>query len=86
MTTPPPKKKDSSEPLVLFSRELVLNPQLSLLVSQAKSPVEIVEIAINAGFVFTVEELSVWSKELSNPCYPWAGLGREWRHNFFKQK
>ncbi|WP_295533445.1 Nif11-like leader peptide family natural product precursor [Synechococcus sp. UW140] len=71
---------------MLFSRELVLNPQLSLLVSQAKSPAEIVEIAINAGFVFTVEDLRVWSKELSNPCYPWAGLGREWRHNFFKQK
>ena len=58
---------------MLFSRELVLNPQLSLLVSQTKSPAEIVEIAINAGFVFTVEELRVWSKELSNPCYPWSG-------------
>jgi len=55
---PPPKKKDRS--------------QLSLLVSQAKSPTEIVEIAINSGFVFTVEELNVWSKELSNPCCPWA--------------
>ncbi len=53
-------------------------------VKAARNPQEVVDIAKSLCLEVTPIELRAWSRDLSAPYFPWAGMGHEHRRNFFK--
>ena len=58
---------------------------IQLKISNATNPRQIVDLAMTTGNEISVEELRLWSNELTAPYFPWSQKGDEWRRNFFKE-
>ena len=71
------------ESLICFCKHLEDNDSLKEQIAKASNPSQIIELAKSNGFVITVEELRIWSRELKAPYFPWAQMGHEWRRKFF---
>ena len=56
---------------------------LQALVKAAKTPGEFLRIAELEGIKISVNQLRFWSRELKAPYFPWAGMGNQWRQEFF---
>ena len=69
--------------LIRFCKHLDNDDSLKEQIAKASSPSQIIELAKSNGFVITVEELRIWSRELKAPYFPWAQMGHEWRRKFF---
>jgi len=52
----------------------------------SRNPKQILEIAEEFGFRFSLTELRNWSSELSAVWIPWAGQSRQWRRDFFSKR
>jgi len=78
---------DHSTPSTLVQLCIILESDgdLQLRVKDAESPQQIIDIASTMGCTISIQELRIWSKELSAPYFPWAGKPNEWRRNFFNQ-
>ena len=57
--------------------------KLQALVKAAKAPGEILRIAELGGIKISMNQLRFWSRELKAPYFPWAGMGNQWRQEFF---
>lgn len=68
--------------LLGFVTAVEASPELREAVSGASAQ-EIVALAASAGYLFTLEELRVLSRELAATYWPWAGKGREFRRDYF---
>lgn len=56
---------------------------LQALVKAAKTPGEFLRIAELEGIKISMNQLRFWSRELKAPYFPWAGMGNQWRQEFF---
>jgi hypothetical protein len=54
-------------------------------VRSSRNSKQILEIAKELGFGFSLTELRNWSSELSAVWFPWAGQSRQWRRDFFSR-
>ena len=66
-----------------FVDALGKDERMEMLVKEAKTPDQIIQIAESAGINISMKQLRFWSKELKAPCFPWAEKGDQWRRNFF---
>jgi predicted ribosomally synthesized peptide with nif11-like leader len=70
--------------LLQFCNYCDSNAELQAQVSSAASADQLVAIAAEAGFSFSVADLAKAAPELSAPYWPWAGKGFRARKAFFR--
>jgi predicted ribosomally synthesized peptide with nif11-like leader len=70
--------------LIQFCTHCDNNAELQAQVSSATSADQLVAIAAEAGFTFSVAELAKGAPELSATYWPWAGKGFRARKAFFR--
>jgi len=70
--------------LLQFCNYCDSNAELQVQVSSASSADELVAIAADAGFGFSVADLAKAAPELSASYWPWAGKGFQARKAFFR--
>lgn len=86
---PPPEGGDSGQSpgdldqLAAFCRALRASPELAAATVAATSPGQIVQIASQAGFAFSLQILRCYSNELKAKHWPWARKDDAWRRRFF---
>lgn len=67
-----------------FSRLAATDESLKALLAAATSPAEIVALAADRGFHFSIAELREYSRNLGASHWPWANRGDSVRRAFFK--
>jgi hypothetical protein len=72
--------------LVTFCRNVDNDIDLQEKVKASDNPRQIVDLAEQLGFKFSLLDLRVWSRELSASWFPWSTKDRNWRRNFFKNE
>jgi predicted ribosomally synthesized peptide with nif11-like leader len=70
--------------LLQFCNHCDKNAELQAQVSSSTSPDQIVAIAAEAGFSFSIADLAKAVPELSATYWPWAGKGFRARKAFFR--
>ena len=80
----PDRPAELSEALIRFCRILGEDTDLQAVVMKARDPLEVVEISSSVGCSVSVQELRIWSRDLSASYFPWSGKGHESRRDFFK--
>ena len=71
--------------LVSFCKIADKNNDIQLKISNATHPKQIADLAMTTGHEISVEELKLWSNELTAPYFPWPQKGDEWHRSFFKK-
>lgn len=71
--------------LSLFVAAIQTSPEMRRQLSEARTPGEIVDIASNCGYAFTVKDLQSASSDLAANHWAWGGRGLEWKQNFFAE-
>jgi predicted ribosomally synthesized peptide with nif11-like leader len=70
--------------LIAFTRASDHDPTLQSILSAAKSPQAIIQIAQERGFSITLSQLKQAAPDLSAAYWPWSGKGFRFRSQFFK--
>ncbi|MFO7630479.1 MAG: Nif11-like leader peptide family natural product precursor [Prochlorococcaceae cyanobacterium] len=71
--------------LSLFVMAIRFSPEMRRLLAQARTPGEIVDIANQCGYAFTVKDLQQASGDLAADHWAWGGKGSEWKQSFFER-
>jgi fido (protein-threonine AMPylation protein) len=66
-----------------FARAVSARAVLQEAVARAETPVQIMEIASDCGFGFSLITLRRCARDLCADYWPWAGGGQEARRDFF---
>ena len=73
-----------SSSLIDFCKLLDKDKNLQAQVKSVKSPIQIIEIAALSGIEISIEELRLWSKEMTAAYFPWSEMGSKWRQDFLR--
>lgn len=76
--------KIPSKDLVKLCALLDADVELQARTKAAQNPQELSDITNSIGLEISIDELRVWSRDLSAAYFPWTGKGHEYRRNFFK--
>lgn len=74
-----------SRELSLFVAALRHSPEMRRLLAEVRTPGEIVAIANQCGYTFSVKDLQRASSDLAADHWAWGGKGTSWKKAFFDQ-